>query len=89
MCFLSFEDASLPATKQITYLGSRSLGIYLAHNRLMYLAAIFLYNQIPWILGNQFLYQGILIVVALGGSLLLMELVKITPARKYYKYIFG
>jgi peptidoglycan/LPS O-acetylase OafA/YrhL len=88
-CFLSFEDWTLPSSKQILYLGSKSLGIYLVHNRLMYLAAVFLYNRVPQVLGNQFLYQGILIVFALGGSLLLMELVKATPARRYYKYLFG
>jgi hypothetical protein len=88
-CFLAFGDFTFPSSKQILSLGGKSLGIYLAHNRLMWLGAVFLYNKIPMVLGNQLLYQGILIVIAIGGSLLLMELVRITPARKYYKYLFG
>ena len=89
LCFLAFEDSKPPLDKQISSVGGKSLGIYLAHSRLMYVAAVIMYQQTPWILGNQFLYQMVLVVVALGGSLLLMEVVKKTPARRYYKYIFG
>jgi peptidoglycan/LPS O-acetylase OafA/YrhL len=88
-CFLAFDKVEIPFSQQISALGGKSLGVYLVHSRLMYIAAVFLYDWTPEILGNQYLYLTILAVFAVGGSLLLMELVKITPARKYYKYIFG
>jgi peptidoglycan/LPS O-acetylase OafA/YrhL len=88
-CFLAFDNVAIPFSKQISSLGGKSLGVYLVHSRLMYLAAVFLYDWTPQVLGNQYLYLAILSVFAVGGSLLLMELVKITPARKYYRYIFG
>lgn len=89
LSFLAFDSITLPFTKHISDLGSKSLAIYLAHSRIMYLVAVILYERLPWILGSQFLYQGILIVSAIGGSLLLIEAVKRTPARRYYRYIFG
>jgi peptidoglycan/LPS O-acetylase OafA/YrhL len=89
LCFLAFENLELPFSKQISSIGGKSLGIYLAHSRIMYVAALLMYKWTPQVLGNQILYLMILSVVAVGGSLLLMELVKKSPARKYYKYIFG
>jgi fucose 4-O-acetylase-like acetyltransferase len=89
LCFLAFDGSTPPFSEEITDLGSKSLGIYLAHNRLMFLAAILMYELTPRVLQYQFVYQLVLIVVALGGSVLLMELVKRSPAKPIYRYLFG
>ena len=87
--FLSLDNASLPFQRQFEQLGTKSLGIYLVHARIMYVVAVFLYRVTPEVLGMQWLYQSILIVTSLFGSLLLMEAVKRSPARGYYRYLFG
>lgn len=89
LCFLAFDEVSIPFSKQISELGSKSLGIYLVHSRVMYVVAVLMYRQTPLVLGNQFFYQLILILSALGGSLLLMEIFRRTPARQVYRYVFG
>ncbi len=89
MAFLAFENLPIPFSDAFSNLGVKTLGIYLVHSRLMYIVAVILYRYLPWILGNQLLYQLLLILAGLGGTLLLMEVVKRTPARRAYRYIFG
>lgn len=89
LCFLAY-DTQLPAfNKWLSELGSRSLGIYLAHGPVMYLVAIILYKVTPWMLGMQVFYQGVLIACGLGIPLLVMEFFSRTPLRIAYHYIFG
>ena len=89
LCFLAFDKLSLPFSKQISQLGGKSLGIYLAHSLAMYVAAVMMYRQTPWVLGNQLLYQGALIVIALVIPLLLMSVLSKSAARGVYRYVFG
>lgn len=89
LCFLAFDDLKIPFSAQLSDLGTKSLGIYLVHNRIMYFMAVFMYRQTPALLGNQLLYQLILIAVGLAGSLILMEVVKKSPTRPVYRYVFG
>lgn len=90
LCFLAFDNVKIPFSAQLSELGGKSLGVYLAHNRIMYVVAVLMYQQTPSLLGNQFLYQTILIVVGLAGSLLLMEAIKKSPpTRPIYRYVFG
>lgn len=89
LAFLAFENLKIPFSSQLSDLGTKSLGVYLVHSRVMYYAAVFMYQQTPAILGYQFIYQMILIVSSLAVSLLLMELVKRSPARPAYRYVFG
>ncbi len=89
LTFLAFDKWQMPLSSQLTNLGAKSLGVYLLHSRIMYVAAVLLYRYLPAVLGHVFIYQGILIVVSLLGSLSIMELVRRTPARRYYKYLFG
>jgi hypothetical protein len=89
LCFLAFDRWEMPFSSQVSALGTKSLGVYLTHNRIMYVAAVLMYRQFPSVLGYTFIYMAILVVVSLGGSLLLMEVVKRSPARRYYRYLFG
>jgi peptidoglycan/LPS O-acetylase OafA/YrhL len=89
LCILAFNDISLPFSKQISELGSKSLGIYLANIPVIYIFSVIMYEEAPWMLSNQFVYQTILVFVGLAIPLLLMSLAKRTPARKVYRYIYG
>ncbi len=87
--FLALDNSWLPFQRTIEQLGTKSLGVYLVHARTMYIAAVLLYAVTPEILGNQLVYQIILIIAGLFGSLLLMAAVRRSPARPYYRYLFG
>ena len=87
--FLSLDEKSLPLPKQVADLGLHSLGIYMANIPAIYIIAVLLYHLTPWVLGNQLIYQTILIAAGLGVPLLLMEMIRRSPARGTYKYIFG
>ncbi len=89
LCFLAFDRLEVPLSAQLSDLGTKSLGVYLTHNRIMYVAAVIMYRQFPSVLGMTFIYMTILVIVSLGGSLLLMAVVKRSPARRYYRYLFG
>ena len=76
-------------SNQITWLGSRSFGIYLANIPTIYPIAVFLYKYLPWVLGNQFLYQFVLVSAGLGIPLLLMAILSRSRGRGYYRFVFG
>jgi probable poly-beta-1,6-N-acetyl-D-glucosamine export protein len=88
-CIIAFDNTIFPLTKRIAYVGSRSLGIYLANIPFIYVIAVLMYYFTPQILGNQLVYQSILFLAGLAGPLLLMELILRTPIRKGYRYLFG
>ncbi|HSM54649.1 MAG TPA: acyltransferase [Candidatus Sulfomarinibacteraceae bacterium] len=89
LAFLAYDEVDLPFQKEMSSLGSKSLGVYLAHSVVMYIGAVAMYRAAPWMLGNQILYQGTLIVVGLAVPILLMTLVARTPMRRGYRYLFG
>ncbi len=83
------EQPGVPLSAPLSKLGTRSLGVYLAHAPFMYVAAVFMHRATPWLLGQQLLYQTVLIAVGLAGPLLLMAAVSKTPTRRFYHYAFG
>jgi probable poly-beta-1,6-N-acetyl-D-glucosamine export protein len=89
LCFLGFSEVTLPFSKGIEYLGSRSLGIYLVNVPVMYILAVFLFQFTPQVLGIQWVYQPLLVIVGIGVPVLLMEIVRRSPLRKGYRYLFG
>lgn len=89
LSFIAFADISIPFSKQLGDLGTKSYGVYLIHAPLLEYTARLIYLLAPWILARQLLLQPILIGVGVGIPLLLMEIVSRTPARRYYQYLYG
>ena len=89
LCFLAFSDVTLPLSSQIAQVGAKSLGIYLGNIPFVYVVAALMYHLTPWLLGYHLIYLFILIIAGLGGPLLLMELVRRSPARAQYRILFG
>jgi surface polysaccharide O-acyltransferase-like enzyme len=87
--FLGFERMTLPMTRAISYIGTKSFGIYLVHSLALTYTAKLIYHLVPQLLGVQWILQPILITAALGIPLLLMEIVARSPARRFYSYLFG
>ncbi len=87
--FIAFSDVKLPFSKFINELGSRSLGIYLANIPVIYVIAVLMYHYTPNLLGNQIIYQLILVFFGLAIPLGMMRLVRESRYRWAYKYLFG
>jgi surface polysaccharide O-acyltransferase-like enzyme len=89
LAFLAHDRVSIPFASAFAALGTKSLGIYMGNIPAIYVVAVMMYYLVPWALGNQLLYQGVLIAVGLGGPLLLMEIVRRSKARPLYRFVFG
>ncbi len=89
LTFLAFPRGPLPFSKWMTHLGANSLGIYLGNIPAIYVIAVLMYKLTPAALGNQLVYQSVLIAAGVAGPLILMELFRRTSARPYFRYLFG
>jgi len=89
LCFLAFDKIAVPGSKIIHRLGKNSLGIYLLHPRLNEFVARVIRQIAPWILAHQVIFQPLLVLMGIGIPLLFMTAVSKSPARKYFRYLFG
>jgi peptidoglycan/LPS O-acetylase OafA/YrhL len=89
LSFLALDHVKIPLSRIFSELGVRSYGIYLTHSLILTYASKVIYNFAPWLLSTQLLYQGLLISLGIGLPIILMAIVKKSPARKYYPYQFG
>ncbi len=87
--FIGFEGLRLPWTNVMNDLGTKSFGVYLSHTLVMVLTARAVYHFLPGILPHQLLFQPILILFSLGIPLLAMALLRRSPLRSTYAYVFG
>ena len=87
--FFAFANVSIPLSRELGNLGSKSFGIYMAHVPVMEYTARAVYLLVPWMLAYQILFQPLLIVLGLGIPLLLMLLMEKSPVQRYYQYVFG
>lgn len=89
LSFLAFERPTYPLAKAVGDLGGKSFGVYLVHSLVLTYLAKGVYHLAPGLLAAQFLFQPLLIVGGLAIPLLLMTIVKNSPARRTYAYQFG
>lgn len=75
--------------KPLYYLGGRTFGIYLTHHKIMEVIGRIFYHLAPGFLAYQVPLALVFFVGGLGLSLGLMKLVSLTPARRFYRYLFG
>ncbi len=90
LSFLAFDQINWPFSKQFGNLGPKSFGVYLIHAPVLIYASKAIYHLAPWILAFPILlFQPILLILGVSVPLILMMLVKRSPIRGYYAYIFG
>ena len=90
LVFVMFDKVLIPFSAKLNQLGGKSYGIYLTHARVMSYVARIIRQIAPWILAYQVvLFTPIMLLAGLGLPLLLMALAARSPARKYYRYLFG
>jgi surface polysaccharide O-acyltransferase-like enzyme len=87
--YFTFSLDKIIKWKWLNFLGSRSFGIYLAHTLFLMIVAKSAYHFIPVIFKYQLAYQPLLIFSGLFGPIVLMEIFKRTPLKKFYGYVFG
>ena len=89
LCFLAFDKVKVPGSKIVHQLSKSSLGIYLLHPKVLEFAARVIRQIAPWILAHQVVFQPLLVVMAVGGPFLFMTIIFRSPARRFYRYLFG
>ena len=55
----------------------------------MEVTAWFLLNTAPKVLASEFILQSILILLGVGLPLILINTMARTPARRFYRFVFG
>jgi len=88
-CYLSFDHINLPFSKLFYQIGVGTLGIYLIHKSVLLVLPKIIYHAIPFVLGYQFLYQPLLISIAVAVPILMMNLTKRSPFRKHFRILYG
>jgi len=86
---LAFEKARFPLFDKVSWLGTKSFGIYLTHGIVIEYIARAIYRFQPNLLTNQFVLQPVLVLFGLGVPLLMITVVDKSPFRRYYTYLFG
>jgi surface polysaccharide O-acyltransferase-like enzyme len=88
-CFLAYERVKVPFAAQLNYLSAHTFGIFLLHMLVLKVIVILIRDHAGWVSSGVFLYVPLLVAVAVGAPLIIMDLVGKSPARKYYRYLFG
>jgi probable poly-beta-1,6-N-acetyl-D-glucosamine export protein len=86
---LAFGLSNRRVVKPAERLAVNSFGIYLVHSPVMEYVARIIYHLAPWFLAYQLLFVPFIALVGLGVPLIMMTVVKRSPAKVFYKYIFG
>ncbi|MBE7474472.1 MAG: hypothetical protein DPW09_18505 [Anaerolineae bacterium] len=89
LCFLAFENITIPFSKMFSELGNKSYGIYLLHPKSLEFGARVVYHLAPGLLPYQIIFQPVVILSGVGLPILLMSLVAKSPLRGAYRYLFG
>lgn len=89
MFFVVNEGLRIPFEKFFSYLGGKSMAVYLTNSPTIYLVASLLFKFTPWVLGSQLIYQFILVGVGLGIPLLIIYVVDHTRLRIYHRFVLG
>ncbi len=78
-----------PQKNWVEKVGSQSFGIYLAHVPVMELTARLIYHFVPQLIYMTVIFTIIIAVAGLLIPLLLMKLIKPSPFKNFYGYVFG
>jgi len=87
--FLSYSQELEKLPVILTRLGTNSFGIYLSHYLILTVAAKAAYHFFPWLLGQQWLYQPVLLAIGLVIPSILTSFGKTRPAKMIGRYVFG
>ncbi len=88
LAFIVFGN-KISTLNKINFIGANSYGIYLSHVLVIEICARMIYHVWPFLLGQTFLFLGILVSMGIFVPLLLMTLVRKGPINPVHSYIWG
>jgi len=89
MAFLAFDEISIPFSTIVNRFGKATYGVYLLHPIVLEFAARSMQKFTPWILAYPIAFVTVLVILAAGGPLIVMEWTAKSRVRRYYRYLFG
>lgn len=89
LCFLTFDDVTIPFSKILSQLGAKSYGIYLLHPKALESGARVIYHLAPLLLAYQISFAFLLIILGVGIPFLCMSFVAKSSLKGTYHYLFG
>ena len=79
----------IPFSKNLAQLGAMSYGIYLLHFPVIEVTSRVIYHIIPQLLAYQIVFVPLLVMIGVGLPVFFMTIVRRSPVKKYYRYLFG
>lgn len=89
LLFVVVDRVPLLGARGLEEAGKRSLGVYLLHGHLMLRLVPALRNHVSWLYDHQVLFQPLVVGVGVALPILLMTMVAKSPARRFYRQLFG
>jgi len=89
LAFMAFEHTRVPFPKLGYELGGATFGIYLLHRPVLEFSARATQKFLPQVLAYPVVFQMLLMVLAVGVPFAFMRLVARSPAKRWYRYLFG
>jgi peptidoglycan/LPS O-acetylase OafA/YrhL len=89
MTTLSLDKKKLLQRKVVEQIGAQSFGIYLVHVPVMEVAGRGIYHVLPVLLRYQLAFTLIIALTGLFIPFVMMAVVKRSPLKQFYVYIFG
>lgn len=89
LALLAWDIHRAPVAKLLTLIGSQSYGIYVMHTVVLEYASKLAYHLTPALLGQQVVFQVLLMGLGLAVPLLLMAAVGRSKVARYHRALFG
>jgi peptidoglycan/LPS O-acetylase OafA/YrhL len=90
VCFGIYDQIKVPLPNSLLQLGGKSYGIYLIHIKTMEFVSRVIRYFVPVLLTRPVLIiMPINIIAGLAVPLIMMRIVSKSPARRFYRYVFG
>jgi fucose 4-O-acetylase-like acetyltransferase len=89
LAVIAFGPPRSPVAESVEEVGRHSYGVYLVHAVVLTYAARGAYHLVPGLLEHSLFFLGFLVVIGLGAPLLAMRMVRRSPFRGAYRYVFG
>ena len=89
LSYLAFDVFGGKVNAILNRIGGQSYGIFLTHILVLELVARLTYHIAPLLLSRALLFFVILSAAGIILPIILMRMVAISPARRYYRYLFG
>jgi hypothetical protein len=89
LSFLAAERLALPLERIVLQLGGRTYGIYLIHYFFLGITARLVRGVWPMLESTTWLFVSILFMATVALCTIFMDAVALSPARRFYRYLFG